>query len=376
MPDSSLLIISHTAHYLKEGKYYGWGATVREIDELADIFDNITHIAPLNRGLLSNQDDIYKRSNVVFVPAVAAGGDTVGDKIQVIFSWLKNYNLLARNIRKHTYVHLRCPANISLLALVILFFTPGKHKNVWIKYAGNWQHTNQPIAYRIQKWLLKKKFKKSFITVNGFFDGMPSHFRNFLNPSLYDEEISGNAIEKTISQPVNILFVGSFESYKGTDTIAEIVKYLHNKIAYELYISGDGSEKEKFLDACKNAGVAANVHFMGWRNKEELKELYKKAHFILLPSKGEGWPKVLSEGMAYGAIPVSSNVSCIPQVLARVQSGACFDWQDYKGFGDYMIGLANDNALWQRQSLNGIKAAALFSYSAYKKRIKEEFIAE
>jgi hypothetical protein len=41
-----LLIISHTPHYHRDGEIVGWGATVREIDHLAALFESVVHIAP------------------------------------------------------------------------------------------------------------------------------------------------------------------------------------------------------------------------------------------------------------------------------------------------------------------------------------------
>ena len=40
-----------------------------------------------------------------------------------------------------------------------------------------------------------------------------------------------------------------------------------------------------------------------------------QAYLMLFPSESEGWPKVLSEGKAYGVVPVTSDVSSIPQYL-------------------------------------------------------------
>jgi glycosyltransferase involved in cell wall biosynthesis len=39
------------------------------------------------------------------------------------------------------------------------------------------------------------------------------------------------------------------------------------------------------------------------------------AHFTILPSKSEGWPKAIAEGMFFGAIPISTKISCLPWIL-------------------------------------------------------------
>ena len=45
------------------------------------------------------------------------------------------------------------------------------------------------------------------------------------------------------------------------------------------------------------------------------------AHFILLPSKSEGFPKVIGEAMNYGCIPIVSDVSCIHQYISDGLNG-------------------------------------------------------
>jgi len=54
------------------------------------------------------------------------------------------------------YIHLRCPGNMGLEALVQMLF-PNKPKTA--KYAGNWNpKSKQPWSYRLQKWILSYTF--------------------------------------------------------------------------------------------------------------------------------------------------------------------------------------------------------------------------
>ena len=71
--------------------------------------------------------------------------------------------------------------------------------------------------------------------------------------------------------------------------------------------------------------------------------LYARSHFMLLPSScSEGWPKVLSEAMAYGVVPVASNVSCIPQILGATGSELTSEPGDLDGFAATVVRLASD----------------------------------
>jgi len=50
-------------------------------------------------------------------------------------------------------------------------------------------------------------------------------------------------------------------------------------------------------------------------------EVYKQSHVLLLPSKSEGFPKVIAEAMAFGCIPIVSDVSSIGQYIQHEKLG-------------------------------------------------------
>ena len=90
------------------------------------------------------------------------------------------------------------------------------------------------------------------------------------------------------------------------------------------------------------------------------------SHFLLLPSSSsEGWPKVLSEGMAYGVVPVTSDVSSIPQLLASFRTGRALDAKDSDGFVEAIVGYVRSPELWKTESRNAADAAKAFTYEAY-----------
>ena len=44
-----------------------------------------------------------------------------------------------------------------------------------------------------------------------------------------------------------------------------------------------------------------------------------------MPSKSEGWPKAIAEGMFFGAIPISTRISCLPWILDDGKRGILID---------------------------------------------------
>jgi glycosyltransferase involved in cell wall biosynthesis len=64
-------------------------------------------------------------------------------------------------------------------------------------------------------------------------------------------------------------------------------------------------------------GLDEQVMLYGNRDKEEVKNQLIHSHFNILPSKSEGWPKAVAEGMFFGCIPVATPVSCVSWMLGE-----------------------------------------------------------
>jgi len=64
---------------------------------------------------------------------------------------------------------------------------------------------------------------------------------------------------------------------------------------------------------------------MGNCKLEELKEVYKASHFLILASQSEGWPKAVAEAMFFGCIPIVTSVSCVPWMVDYGKRGILID---------------------------------------------------
>lgn len=81
---TTLLIVSHTPHYKRMGQVVGWGPTVREIDQLANLFEKIIHLAVLYHGDAPASSLSYQSQNVEFIPVIPSGGDSLIEKLGVL----------------------------------------------------------------------------------------------------------------------------------------------------------------------------------------------------------------------------------------------------------------------------------------------------
>ncbi len=376
-----LLVISHTEHFRRDGLTVGWGPTVRELDRLARLFDELVHVAPLHEGPAPASALPYEAKNIRHVPVRPAGGTSVGAKLGVLGAWPQYLRVILPELRRCDVVHVRCPSNIGLLTILLLALrrTPRRR---WIKYAGNWRpSTAEAPSYAIQRWLLARGAARAAVTVNGRWPGHAPHVHPFLNPCLTDEELREGALvgqEKRLGVPVRLLFVGRMEESKGCGRALDVVERLRrNGIDVRLDLVGDGDDRAVLASRVESAGLSSSVRLLGWVPRPSLNALYREAHILLFPSSSsEGWPKVLSEGMAYGVVPVASTVSSIPQYLEQFGAGQAIDPMDVDAFAAAISGYVREPRRWKEESARAMKAAAGFSYESYLSAVRGLFDLE
>lgn len=370
-----LLIISHTPHYKTINQITGWGPTIVEINHLATLFDQVVHIAPIHSGETPNSSLPYTAHNIKFVPVSPSGGEKLFQKFDILYNFPSYLKKIQNEINAADLIHIRCPAAISIAALIARALW-GTDKPCWIKYAGNWHpESTEPFSYTFQRWWLRKHQKKSVVTVNGEWPGNPGHIHPFFNPCISQddyEKAKEFGLSKSLRSPLELLFVGRLEKAKGVLRILEIVKIIkENNLAFHLTLVGDGPERPEIERIIHQYDLNSSITLVGWQPKDKLGIFYRDAHVLLFPSYSEGWPKVLSEAMAHGVVPLASSVSSIPQILNKFQSGLAFASEDTKRFAQAVINLSNNPPDWKQLSDNGVMLAALFTYENYLTALKQ-----
>src|SRR5262249_21252138 len=135
-------------------------------------------------------------------------------------------------------------------------------------------------------------------------------------------------------------------------------------IAASLELIGDGSERAGFEQRAQQLGLDAR--FLGWQSPDQVADAYARAHVLLLPTTAsEGWPKVLSEGMAYGVLPIAGAVSSIPQYLQQLGVGTALSPFDVDGFATAIARYVESPAQWTDESARAIEATQWFSFDHY-----------
>jgi len=156
-----------------------------------------------------------------------------------------------------------------------------------------------------------------------------------------------------VKEPKMILAVGQFITRKGFDILLRAAQNLNKDIG--IYIVG-GEPTEEYLNLQRDLDLT-QVHFEGFKTKEDLKEYFKAADLFIHPTREDIWGLVINEAMAYG-LPVITTNKCIAG-LELIQDKRCIvDVGDIAQLAVIIKQLINDDISCEKlaeQNLNKIR---------------------
>ncbi len=129
-----------------------------------------------------------------------------------------------------------------------------------------------------------------------------------------------------------LLFVGRLVRRKNVHRLLQALAAHRNQggAPPALLVAGDGPERAALQALAGKLGLR-DVHWLGFRPRSELADLYALADALVLPSTDEPWGLVVNEAMAAG-LPVllSRNVGCVADLLEESVNGFSFDAHDLR----------------------------------------------
>ncbi len=316
------LIISHTPHEVYEGKYYAYEPYIREMNIWLKHVENVEVVAPLVVKTLTKVKSNYNDDHLVFTKVPQINFTTFFGTLKSLIYIPYILIVIIQACRRADHIHLRCPGNIGLLGCIGQLFFPSKIKTA--KYAGNWDpKSKQPISYRLQKWLLSNSdlTKNIRVLVYGNWANESANIKPFFTASFNKSEIT--PIQKrNYEDDLKFIFIGSLvEGKRPLFAIQMVERLTNNGLKVSLDIFGEGPLKFNLKDYIKEHGLETSIKLWGSRDKEVIKAHLQMAHFLILPSRSEGWPKAVAEAMFFGVVPIATKISCVPSMLDNGERG-------------------------------------------------------
>lgn len=131
---------------------------------------------------------------------------------------------------------------------------------------------------------------------------------------------SGFTIEKELRNMLHIgeekiiLFVHRLSERKGADLLPDIMKAL-GRSDVVLVVIGDGPERQNIERRAAEYGIRDHVRLLGAVPNSEMMKYYAIADALVMPSREEGFPRVLLEAMASGVPFVASAVGGVRDIV-------------------------------------------------------------
>lgn len=135
--------------------------------------------------------------------------------------------------------------------------------------------------------------------------------KDIIEPSGTTKELKNEIRNRLgITESKVVLSVGRF-SYdmgygKGYDVLLKVASLCSSSIGF--YIVGD-NPTEEFVKM-KSDMKLENVHYVGFKSKDELSEYYLVSDLFILLTRGDVWGLVVNEAMSYG-LPIITSKYCV-----------------------------------------------------------------
>lgn len=367
-----LLVISHADHYKKENALYAYSPLVREMDLWFSFVDEVEIVAPLKEGKTTDIHLAYQRSDSEFTEVREINFQTAGRVLKSVIFLPGILLTLFRAMRRADHIHLRCPGNLALLGCLVQIFFPSKPKTA--KYAGNWDpEAIQPWSYRLQKWILSNTFlsRNMKIIVYGQWPKMTRNVKPFFTATYAESERVETALRTPEQNHVNLVFAGTLSPGKRPLYAAAIVLELHRQgIRATIDFYGDGvlrSDLERFV---ADHDMSSFVKIHGNVSSNIIKEQLQKSHFLILPSRSEGWPKAVAEGMFWGCVPLATDVSCVSYMLDQGKRGVLLSL-NAKSDAAVIAGLITDSDRYLDRAAQAMSWSREFTTDKFASEIKK-----
>lgn len=186
-----------------------------------------------------------------------------------------------------------------------------------------------------------------------------------------NNSLSLRAESRTNENQFKFLFIGTLSPGKQPLYAIQLVEELYKKglrVTLELY--GEGVlRKELELHIAQNK-LESIITLKGNQSKETVLKAYQSHHFLILPSKSEGWPKVVAEAMFWGCVPIASPVSCVSYMMGNGSRGVILQ-EELNQDVDQIEAVISKQEVYQKMASEGQSWSRQFTTDKFEAEIKK-----
>lgn len=313
-----LLVVTSVVHYRRGRQLSAYGPYALEIQNWARIFPQLVIASPC-RNEAPREDCLPLPEGVTLLAQPETGGNTLRAKLAQIIMLPYSVLRLSIAIWGADAVHIRCPGNLGLLGALI---SPLLVRKRVAKFAGQWSDFDgEPWTVRLQRRLLRSRWWNAPVLVYSEQRNEPSHVVPFFTSGLSAAQVARarKAAMARNGEPLQrVLYAGRLSQSKNVHVLLHaIASVIRQGVSLKCTIVGEGPARDSLERQAAALGISSCVHFAGGVRPDEVLAYYESADVLVLASETEGWPKTLTEGMAFGLVCIGSNRGLTASMLAE-----------------------------------------------------------
>ncbi len=155
-----------------------------------------------------------------------------------------------------------------------------------------------------------------------------------------------------------IVHTSNFRKVKRTEDVIKIFAKLIKHIPSKLLMVGDGGERSRCEQLCRDLDVCDDVRFLG--KQDAIEEILSVSDLFLMPSESESFGLAALEAMACKVPVVSSNAGGLPELNIDGVTGFLKDVGDVDGMAESAIYILEDEARLKTFKENALARAKEF----------------
>jgi glycosyltransferase involved in cell wall biosynthesis len=165
------------------------------------------------------------------------------------------------------------------------------------------------------------------------------------------------AKRSTKNTTFTIGFVGRLDMYtKGLDLLIAAVKRMTNQSFVEVWIIGDGEDRQKLDQLISRNGLGRTVKVLGPKYNEEKNALIKMMDAFVHPSRNEGLPSAVIEACNFGVPSVVSRATNVYNQIIKHNAGFGMENEDVQELANSLDRLYE---LWANNKLSVMRTNAI-----------------
>ncbi len=283
---------------------------------------------------------------------------------------------IVKYLKKNTYDFIFISNMASLTGITAIKYLKFRKIPYFLESEGGFAKDGKGFKERFKRNLMKGAERYFSTTPVGdeyflAYGATPDKLVKYPFTSIYEKDIVKEPMSKEdkaalreklgIKEDKVILSVGQFIHRKGYDVLLEAAEDIPKNVG--IYIVG-GEPTEEYLKM-KEDYKLDNVHFVGFKKKDELSEYYLASDLFVLPTREDIWGLVINEAMAYG-LPVITTDRCIAglELVENGENGYIVPIEDADALSDKINLVISDLSVCKRMGVFSAKKIEWYTFES------------